>query len=84
MLGKDYRDNYYNEFTQRQKLNIGQFRVTVLRAMKQAWDKLCDDRKMMIASFRSLGLSLNIDGSEDDQMHFQGKPRGLPSDIVIG
>ena len=52
--------------------------------MKQAWDNLCDDPKMIIASFRDVGLSLNIDGSDDDQMHFQGKPQGLPSDIVIG
>ena len=27
---------------------------------------------------------VNIDGSEDHQMRFQGKPRGLPSDIIIG
>ena len=37
-----------------------------------------------IASFLDVGLSLNIDGSEDHQMRFQGTPRGLPSDIIIG
>ena len=37
-----------------------------------------------IASFRDVGISLNIDESEDHQMKFQGHERGLPSDIIIG
>ena len=48
-----------------------------------AWEKKCDNPHQMISSFRDVGISLNIDGSEDDQMKFQGRPQGLPSDIVI-
>ena len=31
---------------------------------------------MMEKSFRDVGLSLNIDGSEDHEMKFQGQPKG--------
>ena len=37
----------------------------------------------MEKSFRNVGLSLNIDGSEDDQMKFQGQPRGKPDGLTL-
>ena len=46
--------------------------------------KMCDNPHQMIASFRDVGISLNIDGSEDNQMKFQGQGQGLPDDIDIG
>ena len=45
---------------------------------------MCDNPTQMIASFRDVGISLNIDGSDDEEMLFQGHERGLPSDIIIG
>ena len=45
---------------------------------------MCDNPAQMIAAFRNVGISLNIDGSEDEQMKFQGQERGLPKDINIG
>ena len=71
-------------FSQREKLTVGELRVVLINALWKAWGKMCDNPKQMIASFRDVGISLNIDGSEDHQMKFQGHERGLPSDIIIG
>ena len=57
--------------------------MLLLNALNSAWEKMCDNPHQMIASFRDVGITLNIDGSEDDQMKFQGHERGLPSDIII-
>ncbi len=83
-MHKQYDEFKASGFKKRKKLNIGEVRVLMLKSTKQAWNKMCEDPGMMIKSFRDVGLSLNIDGSEDDQMHFQRRPRGLPSDIIIG
>ena len=45
---------------------------------------MCDNPTQMIVAFPNVGSSLNIDGSEDEEMKFQGHERGLPSDIIIG
>ena len=37
----------------------------------------------MISAFSNVGITLNIDGSEDHQIKFQGYERGLPNDIII-
>ena len=60
------------------KLSIGELRVTIARALDIAWQNLCQTT-MMESSFRDVGLSLNIDGSEDNLMSFQGQPKGRPT-----
>ena len=60
------------------KIKIGELRVIIVRALDTAWKNLCKTH-MMRASFRDVGLSLNIDGSEDYLMKFQGQPRGRPT-----
>ena len=45
-------------------------------------EELCEG-DMMRSAFADVGLSLNIDGSEDHRMKFQGQSPGLPSDIII-
>ena len=50
----------------------------VARALDTAWKNLCKT-DMMRTSFRHVGLSLNIDGSEYHLMKFQGQPQGRPS-----
>ena len=52
----------------------------VLLGLNKTWH----NPTQMIATFRNFGISLNIDGSEDEEMKFQGHERGLPSDIIIG
>ena len=71
-------------FTQREKLSVGELRVKLINGLWKAWNTMCDNPNQMIASFRNVGISLNINGSEDEQMKFQGHERGLPSDITIG
>ena len=71
-------------FSQREKLNVGQLRVVCIQSLWKSWNKMCDNPAQMIAAFRNVGISLNIDGSEDEQMKFQGQERGLPKDINIG
>ena len=63
---------------------MGKVRVLILRSFDTVWKKMCDNPHQMIASFRDVGISLNIDGSEDNEMKFQGQGRGLPDDIIIG
>ena len=70
-------------FTEREKLKVGELRVLLINALNNAWEKMCENPKQMIASFRDVGISLNIDGSEDHQMKFQGQEPGLPSDVII-
>ena len=36
---------------------------------------------MMISSFADVGLSLNVDGSEDHRIKFQGQEPGKPQDF---
>ena len=54
------------------------------KELYKAWKKLCATN-MMEASFRNVGLTLNIDGSQDSQMKFQGqepeKPAGLTGNV---
>ena len=64
-------------------MNVGQLRVLLLKALNAAWEKVCENPHQMISSCRDVGISLNIDGSEDSQMKFQDRPEGLTSDIVI-
>ena len=45
--------------------------------LDSAWKNLCKT-KMMEKSFRDVGLSLHIDGSEDHLMKFQGQPAVRP------
>ena len=50
--------------------------------LDKAWKELCKT-DMMRASFADVGLSLNIDGSEDSKMNFQSQEKGKPPDIII-
>ena len=60
------------------KLTIGELRVLIAKALDKAWKNLCKT-EMMKDAFKDVGLSLNIDGSQDHLMKFQGQPQGRPS-----
>ena len=47
-----------------------------------AWKELCKG-DMMEKSFRNVELSLNIEGSEDHEMKFQGQPKGKPVGLKL-
>ena len=63
------------------KITLSELRI-LAKALDIAWKKLCEGN-MMRSAFADVGLSLNIDGSEDHRMKFQGQSPGLPSDIII-
>ena len=52
------------------------------KELDKAWKKLCATN-MMEASFRNVGLTLNIDGSQDSQMKFQGQEPGKPAGLIV-
>ena len=47
-----------------------------------AWENLCATN-MVEASFRNVGLTLNIDGCQDSQMKFQGQEPGKPAGLIV-
>ena len=63
-------------------MSIGELRVLMAKELDRAWKKLCEGA-MMKSSFERVELSLNIDGSEDHKMKFQGQSPGKPDDIII-
>ena len=58
-----------------QKMKIGDLRVLMTKAFRNRLEELCEGN-MMESAFADVGLSLNIDGSEDHKMKFQGQPKG--------
>ena len=59
---------------------MSELRILMARALDVAWKKLCESY-MMISSFADVGLSLNVEGSEDHRMKFQGEEPGKPQDF---
>ena len=57
-------------------------RIFMAKELDRAWKESCKTN-MMESSFRHVGLSLNIDGSQDNMMRFQGQPPGKPDSIKI-
>ena len=49
------------------KMRLSELRLLMARELDAAWKKLCQT-KMMESAFANVGLSLNIDGSEDHMM----------------
>ena len=64
------------------KMSLPKLRILMAKTLDSAWKELCES-DMMRSLFASVGLSLNIDGSQDDQMNFQSQDKGKPADIII-
>ena len=47
-----------------------------------SWEKLCATN-IVEASFRNVGLTLNIDGCQNLQMKFQGQEPGRPAGLIV-
>lgn len=65
------------------RLSVGELRILMAKALDVAWKEYCANPDGMVQSFRSVGLSLKIDGSEDSDMDFQGQPKGKPVGLHI-
>ena len=49
-----------------------QLRILTTRWVGEAYEEVCRDSEFMKGTFESTGLSLRLDGSEDDKIHFVG------------
>ena len=52
------------------KITVSELRVLVARWLGEAWEKLPADKQAMVDTFEKTGLSLPIDGSDDEKMSF--------------
>ena len=52
------------------KITVGELRILVTKWLGDAWEKLVADKQAMIDTFEKTGLSLPIDGSQDQKMSF--------------
>ena len=59
------------------KLSMSQLQILMANALDVAWKNLCEI-DMMISSFVYVGLSLNVDSSENHRMKFQGQEPEKP------
>ena len=54
------------------RINASARRVLFTKWVGQAWEEVSADKEMIVRSFKKCGISVPIDGSEDDQIHIQG------------
>ena len=60
-------------------------RVMVVKALSQAWKEQLQNPQIMIRAFEKPGLSLPVNGSQDEQkMKIQGCKPGVPEGLIIG
>ena len=55
-------------------INASARRVLMTKWIANAWHEVCNKKEMVIRSFVKCGLSVNLDGSEDDQVNIEGLP----------
>ena len=49
-------------------------RILMTKWIATAWQEVCGKKDMIVRSFKKCGLSLNLDGSEDEQLSVEGLP----------
>jgi hypothetical protein len=78
---EEYLESIPDKQLETNKFNIGERRVLVTRWVANAWEWLHREHKQTIVrTFRQLGITLKIDGSEDkDELRIRGFP-----DIEVG
>ena len=55
----------------------------VIRALKDSWTEVVENKKTIYRAFEKTGISLKTDASEDsEKMKFQGQPAGIPEGLV--
>ena len=81
-----WRFHLVNVWTgQRKRLSVGELRVVIAKALGKTWKQMLTKPKIIKRSFEKVGLSLAVDGSQDNEkMSFQGYPPGLLTGLVVG
>lgn len=54
------------------RINASARRVLITKWVGQVWQEISADNEMVTRSFKKCGISVLIDGSEDDGIHIQG------------
>ena len=54
------------------QINTSAQQVLITKWVGKAREEICADKEMIIRSFKKRGISVPVDGSEDDQIHIQG------------
>ena len=54
------------------KLTASDRRILITFWIGTAWEKMCEKKDMIIRAFRKCGISVPIDGSEDDAINIKG------------
>ena len=71
-----------SEYWRTQEMSLLELRLLMARELDASRKQICQTN-MMESDFANVGLSLNIDGSEDHIMKFQGQKSGLPDSMKI-
>jgi hypothetical protein len=80
-LSEIHYDNYMEEW-ENHKYTVGERRILVTHWVGQAWREFHKDKKskeLIVKTFEKLGLSLAVDGSQDEKLHVKDMP-----DIQVG
>lgn len=54
------------------KMCASERRLLLTKWIGQAWEEVSSNKEMVCRSFKKCGISVAIDGSEDDQIHIEG------------
>ena len=81
-LFEDHLDKYLDQYVDG-KLNASQRRVPMTKWVGEAWSKVGKTKDSIIRSFKKCGLSVALDGSENDEVNIEGLPEyQMPSAFV--
>ena len=64
-------------------MTTSELRLMIVKALRDAWTEVVENKKTIYRAFEKTGISLKTDGSEDgEKMHFQGQPVSVPEGLV--
>ena len=81
-LFEDHLDKNLNQYVDG-KINASQWRVFMTEWVGEVWSKVRKMKDSIIHSFKKCGLSVALDGSENDKVNIKGLPEyQMPSAFV--
>ena len=54
------------------KLTASKWRILTIKWIAIAWEKVMQDKEMVIRSFKKCGITTNVDASENDEVKIRG------------
>ena len=81
-LFEDHLDKNLDQYVDG-KINASQWRVLMVKWVGEVWSKVGKMKVSIIPSFKKCGLSVALDGSENDEVNYEGLPEyQMPSAFV--